>query len=71
MRKLSDAVNNEVVKNTQYNTLKTKINSLEKKTPDGTTLIHINQHDTDKLNLKKNNTIYEWFRDYNCFDYKN
>ena len=44
---------NEVVKNTKFNTLKTKINSLEKKISDATTLIYINQYKTDKQNLQK------------------
>ena len=57
-KKLSDVVNNEVIKNRKYNTLKTKINSLEKTIPDATTLAHINQYNTDKLNLEKNNTKY-------------
>ena len=48
LRKLSDVVDNEVVKNTKFNTLKTKVNILEKKIPDATTLIHINQY--NKLN---------------------
>ena len=48
MKKSSDVVDDEVVKNTKYNTLKTKVNSLEKKIPDATTLIHI-----DKQNLEK------------------
>ena len=47
LKKLSDVVANEVVKNTKFNTLKTKVNSLEKKIPDATTLIHINQYNTD------------------------
>ena len=41
LKKLSDAVDNDVVKNTKLDTLKT-VNSLEKKIPDVTTLIHIN-----------------------------
>ena len=53
LKKLSDVVDNEVVKNTESNTLKTKVN-LEKKIPDGTTLIHINQCNTNKQNLEKN-----------------
>ena len=53
LKKLSDVVANEVVKNTKFNTLKTKVNSLEKKIPDATTLIHINQYNTDKQNLEK------------------
>ena len=40
-KKLSDGVNNEVVKNTKSITLKTKVNNFEKKIPDATTLIHI------------------------------
>ena len=77
LKKLSDVVDNEVVKNAKFNTLKTKVNSLEKKIPDATTLIHINQYNTDKQNLEKKleilikNTRYKWFSDYNCFEYKN
>ena len=33
LRKLSDLVDNEVVKNTKINILKTKVNKLDKKTP--------------------------------------
>ena len=53
LKKISDVVDNEVVKNTKFNTLKTKVNNLEKKIPDATTLIHINQYNTDKQNLEK------------------
>ena len=53
MKKVSDVIDNYVVKNTKFNTLKTKVNSLEKKIPDATTLIHINQCNTDKQNLQK------------------
>ena len=42
LKKLSD-VDIDVVKNTKSNMLKTKVNSLEEKIPDATTLIHINQ----------------------------
>ena len=52
-KRLTDVVANEVVKNTKLNTVKTKVNNLEKKIPDGTTLIYINQYNTDKQNLKK------------------
>ena len=78
LKKLSDLVGNEVVNNTKFNALKTKVNNLEKKISDGTTLIHINQYNPDKPNLEKKkiedvdqNTRYEWFSDYNCFEYKN
>ena len=43
-------VDNEVVKKHKINTLKAKVNNLEKKIPDATTLIHINQYKTDKKN---------------------
>ena len=52
LKKLSD-VNNEVVYNTKFNTLKTEVNTLKKKIPDVTTLIHINPYNTDKQNLEK------------------
>ena len=78
LKKLSDVVDSEVIKNTKFNTLKTKVNNLEKKFPDATTLIHINQYNTDKQNLEKKigdvdinvDTTYKWFSDCNCFEYK-
>ena len=48
LKKLSDAVGNEVDKDTKFNTLKTKVNNLDTKVPDTTTLVHINQYNTDK-----------------------
>ena len=48
LKKLSDVVANEVVKNTQFNTLKTKVNRFKQKIPDEPTLIHINQYNTGK-----------------------
>ena len=53
LKKLSDFVANEVVKNTKFNTLKIKVNILQKKVPDATTLIQINQYNTDKQTLEK------------------
>ena len=53
LKKLSDVIENEVVKNREFNTLKTKVNRSEKKIPEATTLIHINQYNTDKQNLEK------------------
>ena len=50
LKKLSDVVDNEVVKNTEFNTLKTKVNNLEEKIPDATTFILINQY---KIQRKK------------------
>ena len=42
LKRLSDTVDNEVVKNTKFNTLEIKVHNLEQKIPDATTLIHIN-----------------------------
>ena len=53
MKKLSDVVGNVVVKNTKFNTLKRKVNSLEEKISDVTILIYINQYNTDKQNLEE------------------
>ena len=53
LKKLSDVVDNELVKSTKFNVLKTKVNRLEKKIPDATTLIHINQYNIGKQNLEK------------------
>ena len=55
LKKLGDVVDNEVVKNTKFNTLKTKVNNLEKKIPDAFTLIDIYQYNKDKKNLEKKN----------------
>ena len=44
--KLSDVIANKVVNNTKYNTLKTKVNNLEKIILDATIIIQINQHNT-------------------------
>ena len=55
LKKLIDVVDNEVVKNTKFNTLETKVNNLDKKIPDETTLIHKNQYNTDKQNLERKN----------------
>ena len=53
LHKLNDVVDNEVVKNTKFNTLKTQVNDLENKIPDASTLIWLNQYNTDKQNLGK------------------
>ena len=53
LKKLSVIVANEVVEKTKFSTLKIKVYSLEKKIPDATTLIHINQYNTDKQNSEK------------------
>ena len=44
LKKLSDVVDKQVVKNTKFNTLNTKVNNLEEEIPDANTLIQINQY---------------------------
>ena len=48
LKKLSEMVDKEVVKNTKFNTLNTKVIKFEKKIPDVSTLIQTNQYNTDK-----------------------
>ena len=50
LKKLSDVVDNDFVQNIKFNTLKRKVNSLENKIPDTTTLININQYNKNKEN---------------------
>ena len=51
LKMVSDVVDNEVVENTKFNTVKRKVNNLDQKVPDTTTLIHRNQYDRNKQNL--------------------
>ena len=37
LKKINDVVDNDTFKNAKFNTLKTNVNSLEKKNPDATT----------------------------------
>ena len=48
LKKLSDVVDNEVVKNSKFNTLNTKVNGLENKISNPTSIVYINQYNTDK-----------------------
>ena len=41
------------MKNTKLKILKTKVNEIDKKILDATTLIYINQYNTNKQNLEK------------------
>ena len=50
LKRISDAVKIEVAKNTKLNTLKWRVNKLNKKFFDTTTLIDINQYNADKQN---------------------
>ena len=54
MKQINYVVKNEVVKKkTKFITLTTKVNKSDKKVPDATALIHINQCNTDTENLDK------------------
>ena len=62
LKRFSDVVDDEVVKNTKFSTLKTKANNLEKKIPDATTLIRVNQYNTDKQNLEKMEMVMKIYK---------
>ena len=53
LKKLSHVVDNGFVKYTKFSTIKTKVNNVENKIIDVTTLIHINQYKTNKQHLEK------------------
>ena len=53
LKKLRNVVSKEVVKNTKFNKLNRKVNSLEDKISDAITIFQINQDNTDKKNGKK------------------
>ena len=53
LKRLSDVLDKQVVKNKNISTLNTKVNSLEKEIPDLNTLFQINQYNIDKQNLQK------------------
>ena len=55
LKNLIDVVDKEVVKNTKFNTTKTKVDNLENKVPDAITLVHLNQYNTDKQSFEKKN----------------
>ena len=52
-KKITDVVDNEVVKKAKSSTLKTRVNKLDKKISDRTTLIHISQCNTDYQSLEE------------------
>ena len=56
LKKLSDGVDSEVVKNTNFSSLKTKVNKLDEKFLDATTLIDNTDKETDK---ETNNKIHD------------
>ena len=53
LKNSGDVADNQVVKNAKFNTLKTKVNKLDKEISAATTLIYINQYNTGKQNLDK------------------
>ena len=48
LKKLNDEVSKEVVKNTKFNKLNTRINNIENEIPGASTLIQTNQYNADK-----------------------
>ena len=54
-KKVSDAVDSEVLKKAKLNTLKTNLNKIDYTTFDDTTLVHKNQCNTDIQFLEKKN----------------
>ena len=48
LKKLNDEVSKEVVKNTKFNELNTRVNNIENEIPGASTLIQTNQYNTDK-----------------------
>ena len=48
LKKLNDEVSKEVVKNTKFNELNTRVNNIENESPGASTLIQTNQYNTDK-----------------------
>ena len=53
LKKVSGVAQRDVVKKTKYNKLNPKVNVLEIKITDVSTLIHIKQYNTDKKNLER------------------
>ena len=53
LKKNKHVADNDVMKNTKLKILKTKVNEIDKKILDATTLIYINQYNTNKQNLEK------------------
>ena len=53
MKIVCDVADNNVVKNTKFNTFERKVYRVEKKIPHTVTLIHINQYNTEKTKLDK------------------
>ena len=48
LKKLNDEVSKEVVKNTKFNELNTRVNNIENEIPGASTLIQTNQYNADK-----------------------
>ena len=57
LKNVSDLLDNEVVKNIKFNTLKSKVNEIDKKIPDATTFVKINQYNTDKQNFEEKKSM--------------
>ena len=57
LKNVSDLLDNEVIKNIKFNTLKSKVNEIDKKIPDATTFVKINQYNTDKQNFEEKKSM--------------
>ena len=57
LKNVSDLLDNEVVKNIKFNTLKLKVNEIDKKIPDATTFVKINQYNADKQNFEEKKSM--------------
>ena len=55
LEKLNDVTSKDAVKKTVHNKVNTKVNYLENKILDASTLIQTNQYDTDKQSLEEKN----------------
>ena len=54
-KNLSNVVNKKIYKKTKFNKVNMKVNNLENKIPDASTLIQTNQYNPNKINLEKKN----------------
>ena len=59
LEELTDIVALKVVKDSKFNKLNTKVNSLQNTIPNATTFIHINQSNTDNKGCKKIRDLYK------------
>ena len=54
LKKISDIIDKKVDKNTKFNTMKTKVNALEKNVPDGYSNLPNSTQSSEKISSEKN-----------------